>query len=61
MTAHKKSFQNGLQFAWDATSLSLAQTCLRKYYYTMIRGVQPRNKSVHLIFGGIYASSLERS
>ena len=59
MTAHKKSFQDGLQFAWDATSLSLAQTCLRKYYYTMIRGVQPRNKSVHLIFGGIYASSLE--
>lgn len=59
MTAHKKSFENGVQIAWDATSLDLAQTCLRKYYYTMILGIRPKNKSVHLIFGGIYASSLE--
>lgn len=58
-TAHKKSFSDGLQVAWDGTSLELAQTCLRKYYYTMIRGVQPKSKSVHLVFGGIYASSLE--
>lgn len=59
MTAHKKSFENGVQIAWDATSLDLAQTCLRKYYYSMILGIRPKNKSVHLIFGGIYASSLE--
>jgi len=60
LTAHKASFQDGVQIAWDATSLELAQTCPRKYYYSMILGVQPRSKSVHLIFGGIYADALEK-
>ena len=55
----KKSFKDGVQWAWDATSIELAQTCLRKYYYTMIEGIRPKSKSVHLIFGGIYASCLE--
>ena len=55
----KRSFKDGLQFAWDGTSLELAQTCLRKYYYTMIRGIKPRRTSVHLIFGGLYATALE--
>lgn len=59
MTEHKKSFKDGVQFAWDATSLELAQTCLRKYYYSMIRGITPKRTSVHLLFGGIYASALE--
>jgi len=45
--------------AWDATSLELAQTCPRKYYYKMICGLQPKRLSVHLLFGGIYASCLE--
>jgi len=58
-TTNKRSFKDGLQFAWDGTSLELAQTCLRKYYYTMIRGIKPRRQSVHLIFGGIYANALE--
>lgn len=55
----KRSFKDGLQFAWDGTSLELAQTCLRKYYYTMIRGIKPRRTSVHLLFGGLYATALE--
>ena len=59
LTDSKNSFENGLQFAWDGTSLELAQTCLRKYYYSMIRGISPKHKSVHLTFGGIYASALE--
>ena len=54
-----KSFKGDKQWAWDATSLAEAQTCLRKYYCSMIRGLQPKNKSVHLIFGGIYAKALE--
>jgi hypothetical protein len=37
----------------------LAETCLRKYYYKMIVGWQPERKSVHLLFGGWYASALE--
>lgn len=59
MTQHKRSFDNGVQVAWDGTSLELAQTCLRKYYYSMILGIAPKQKSVHLTFGGIYASALE--
>lgn len=55
----RKSFSGGLQFAWDATSIELAQTCLRKYYYRMIENIVPRSESVHLIFGQIYATALE--
>lgn len=54
-----KSFDTGGQFVWDATSLSLAQACPRKYQLKMIEGWQPRKKSVHLIFGGHYATALE--
>ena len=55
-----KSFdESGAQYAWDATSLTLAQTCLRKYYYKMIEGWQPRGLSVHLRFGQHYATALE--
>lgn len=55
-----KSFDaEGVQFAWDSTSLKLAETCLRKYQYKMILGWQPERKSVHLLFGGWYASALE--
>ena len=57
--AEKASFKDGVQYAWDATSLDLAQTCARKYYYTMIRGIGPKEKSVHLIFGGLIAKAHE--
>jgi hypothetical protein len=50
---------SGVQFAWDSTSIKLAETCLRKYQYKMILGWQPERKSVHLLFGGWYASALE--
>jgi len=50
---------DGLQFAWDATSLTLAQTCLRKYKYKLIEGWQPHRLSVHLLFGQLYATALE--
>lgn len=51
--------EDGTQFAWDSTSIKLAETCLRKYQYKMILGWQPERKSVHLLFGGWYASALE--
>ena len=55
-----KSFDaSGLQFAWDSTSIKLAETCLRKYQYKMIEGWSPERKSVHLLFGGWYATALE--
>lgn len=49
----------GAQFAWDSTSLKLAEDCLRKYQYKMIEGWQPRRKSVDLLFGGWHATALE--
>lgn len=49
----------GAQFAWDSTSIKLAETCLRKYQYKMLDGWQPERKSVHLLFGGWYATALE--
>lgn len=52
-------FNEGGQFAWDNTSLNLFQTCPRKYQYRMIGQWVPRRKSVHLLFGGWYATALE--
>lgn len=59
LTANKRSFRDGVQIAWDATSLDTAQACLRKYYYTMVLGIKPNRQSVHLLFGGLYATALE--
>jgi len=49
----------GLQWAWDSTSLKRADECPRKYYYEVIEGWISPYKNVNLWFGGIYASSLE--
>lgn len=58
--ADLKSFDNGVQTYWDATSLDSAQRCMRYYYFSIIRGLTPKVQSVHLIFGGIYAKALEQ-
>jgi hypothetical protein len=56
----RKSFDaEGVQFAWDSTSLTVASECLRKYYYSIQRSVVPQQQSVHLIFGGLFAKALE--
>ncbi len=57
--SEKASFKNGVQYAWDATSLDLAQTCARKYYYSMVRGIRPKELSVHLLFGSLIATAHE--
>lgn len=60
MTQVNKSFDaSGAQFAWDSTSIKLAEACPRKYQYKMIEGWSPLGKSVHLLFGGWYATALE--
>lgn len=51
---------DGTQYRWSANSISAAETCLRKYKYTQLDGWRHKNKSVHLIFGGIYAAALEQ-
>src|SRR5574343_307744 len=52
--------EDGTFFAWDSTMLKSAEKCLRYFKYKMIDGWQPARKSVHLIFGGHFASALER-
>lgn len=54
-----KAFKDGLQFAWDSTSVKLAEECLRKYEYKMIQGWSSQQLSVHLKFGAAYATALE--
>jgi hypothetical protein len=49
----------GLQFAWDSTSIKIAQECLYKYKLKMLDGWTPHRRSVHLDFGGWYAAALE--
>lgn len=51
--------QDGVQWAWDATSEKEADTCLRKYQLRILEGWTRPDLSIHLWFGAIYASSLE--
>lgn len=59
MTSLKSFNPDGFQFAWDSTSISTFVTCPRKYYLSMLQGWTNPQRSVHLIFGGHYASALE--
>jgi hypothetical protein len=45
------SFRNGVQFAWDSTSLTTFKECPRKYYYSIVQGYATREQSVHRTFG----------
>lgn len=40
-----------MQLAIDSTSLGEAKTCLRKYYYSVVWGFQPKTSKVDLDFG----------
>ena len=48
------------QVSWDSTSLGWLKTCPRLYQFEMLLGYEPKARSLHLEFGGLYASSLER-
>lgn len=56
MEAYNKA---GQQVVWDATSLTAATTCQRKYYYQILRSWSAKKTSIHLIFGKVFASALE--
>ena len=49
----------GLQLVWDATSISSFLACPTRYYYSIVLGLTPATKSVHLTFGGAYQRALE--
>lgn len=53
------SFKNGVQFAWDSTSIGLWKTCPRKYYYSIVLGYEPRVMAPPLSFGIALHSSME--
>lgn len=59
MSATSPFDASGAQFAWDSTSIKLAETCLYKYHLKMHQAWGPERKSAHLIFGGLYATALE--
>jgi hypothetical protein len=54
------AFQGPLQVAWDSTSMGALKTCPRLYYYSVVLGFEPRDRSVHLTFGLLYHAALER-
>lgn len=50
---------NGIQFAWDSTSLGWLKECPRKYYYAMVEGWKHKTEAVNLIWGQWYHYGLE--
>lgn len=51
---------SGQQVVWDATSITAASTCPRKYYYQILQSWTGNRQSIHLVFGKIFASAVER-
>jgi hypothetical protein len=52
-------FHEGVQFAWDSTSLGWLKECPRKYYYSMVRGLRAKGENINLEFGLLYHEGLE--
>lgn len=53
------AFRDGVQYAWSATTIKMAETCQRYYQYLMIEGWTSRSLGPHLRFGQHYATALE--
>lgn len=53
------AFRDGVEYAWSASTIKMAETCGRYYQYKMLEGWNPRGKNPHLRFGGHYATALE--
>lgn len=58
-SALSAAFRDGVQWAWSATTIKMAETCLRYYQYKMIEGWTPKGSGVHIKFGGHYATAIE--
>lgn len=48
------------QQSWDSTSLGWFKDCPRLYQHHMLQQWTPRTRGIHLYFGGLYASGVER-
>lgn len=51
-TAERLAFRDGVQFAFDNTSLSIYKECPRKYKLAILDGWAPKTKAPPLLFGG---------
>lgn len=52
-------FKDGIQFAFDATTIKLVEECHYKYKLRILDKWIPKRRSVHLLFGGWFATALE--
>lgn len=59
MTQRLSFTPEGVQFAWDATSISAWEKCEVYYDYTILQGWRKVEESVDLRFGSHYATALE--
>ena len=59
MIAPSNRRTDGTFFAWDSTMLKAVEKCHRYAKYKLLDGWQSPMKSVHLRFGGHYATALE--
>lgn len=57
--SNKAFNEDGVQWAFDATTLTVASGCMFKYGMEIVQGYRSKNRSGHLIFGGAFASALE--
>lgn len=53
------SFSDNWQTGWDAHSLTTFQTCPRKYQLQILEGWTPKERGVHIRFGGGFHKALE--
>ena len=53
------SFKDGVQFAFDSTSIGLWKACPRKYYYSIVLGYEPRVMASPLAFGIAFHTVME--
>lgn len=51
VSGENTAFIDGVQFAWDNTSIGLFKTCPRKYYYTIVKGYTHKVIPPPLAFG----------
>ena len=54
-----EAYKDGRQVVWDATSITAASTCPRKYYYQILSHWSASRTSIHLVFGKLFATALE--
>ena len=51
--------KSGRQTTWSASYYTTLQKCKRYHYYTALKGWRAKQKSVDLIFGGVFSAAVE--